>query len=80
MFINNFSRPKMTKYPKIRKPESNKDTWFFIRFYLITALLVAIAVLFLIWVISSLSLTYKKGLNECTSNGYSREYCEMMLN
>lgn len=70
----------MSKYPKIRRPESNKDTWFFIRFYLITAILIIVSIIFAVWVVSSLFNTYKNGLDTCMEKGYSKEYCQSMLN
>lgn len=70
----------MNKYPKIGKTESRKDTWLYVKFYLILAFLVVLAVCFVVWIISSLSSIYNEGLDTCMSKGYSKEYCSMMLN
>lgn len=34
----------------------------------------------LLWAITSYSVKYGEALGECVNNGYSKTYCEVMLN
>lgn len=65
---------------RIPKPESNRDErFYFIAGFVLVLIVVSIITLFTIAVIKY-SDSYNKALNTCIGKGYSRSYCERMMN
>lgn len=65
---------------RIPKPESNRnEKLYFVTGLVVVLIVVSIITIFVIAVINY-SDSYNKALNTCVGKGYSKNYCERMMN
>lgn len=60
--------------------ENNSDFWIQLISYMVIMVVVYVVIAFVFWLVIYCIDNYNNALNSCMDKGYSKEYCEYMLN